>query len=199
MNYLAHFLLASSSEELLVGSWLGDFVKGKVGGHYESEVRRGILHHRKIDAFTDAHPINLAGKQRFTREYRRFAGIITDITYDHFLARHWSDYCHISLPQFVANTYRTLSSHAHGFEGRPRQVVARMIEQDWLGAYTHRDAVGGALAGVSRRLSRANPLGAAMTEVDRLYDDLQSDFRGFFPELLIYSNRLVESFHEEVV
>ena len=199
MNYLAHFLLASSSEELLVGGWLGDFVKGEVGGHYEPEVRRGILHHRKIDTFTDAHPINLAGKRRFTREYRRFAGIITDITYDHFLARHWSDYCHISLPQFVANTYRTLSSHAHVFEGRSRQVVARMIEQDWLGAYIHRDTVGGALAGVSRRLTRANPLGAAMTEVDRLYDDLQSDFRRFFPELLIYSNRMVESFHEEVV
>ncbi len=199
MNYLAHFLLASSSEEFLVGGWLGDFVKGGVGGGYQPEVRRGILHHRKIDAYTDAHPINLAGKRRFGREYRRFAGIITDITYDHFLARHWPDYCHISLPRFIASTYRTLSDHVHVFEGRSRQVVLRMIEQDWLSAYVHREAVGGALVGVSRRLSRANPLGAAMTEVDRLYDALQCDFREFFPELLTYSNRMVESFREEEV
>ena len=199
MNYLAHFLLASSSEGLLVGGWLGDFVKGRVDGHFEPEVRRGILHHRKIDAYTDTHPINLAGRRRFTTEFRRFAGIITDITYDHFLARHWPDYCHISLPRFVANTYRTLSDHVHVFEGRSREVVMRMTEQDWLSAYVHREAVGGALAGVSRRLRRTNPLGAAMPEVDRLYDDLQHDFHKFFPELLTYSNRVVESFHEEVV
>ena len=199
MNYLAHFLLASSSEELLVGGWLGDFVKGRVGERYHPMVCRGIMHHRKIDAFTDSHPVNLAGKRRFSREYRRFAGIITDIVYDHFLARHWTDYCHIPLPQFIVNTYRTLSAHAHRFEARPRQVGLRMIEQDWLGAYVHREAVGGALAGVSRRLSRANPLGDAMTEVDRLYEELRCDFRQFFPQLLTYSNQMVESFDEEVV
>ena len=199
MNYLAHFLLASSSEELLVGGWLGEFVKGGIGERYHPQIRRGILHHRKIDAYTDTHPVNLAGKRRFGHEFRRFAGIITDVTYDHFLARDWSDYCHISLPQFIASTYRILSDHVQVFEGRSQHVMLRMIEQDWLSAYAHRETVGGALAGVSRRLSRPNPLGAAMTEVDRLYDSLRHDFRLFFPELLTYSNRLVESFDEEVV
>ena len=199
MNYLAHFLLANASDELLVGGWLGDFVKGSVDERYLPEVRRGILLHRKIDVFTDTHPVNLAGKRRFGPEYRRFAGIMMDVTYDHFLAREWPQYCQISLPEFVANTYRILSNHVEMMEGRARQVVLRMMEQDWLSAYIHRETVGGALAGISNRLSRANPLGDAMVEVDRLYDVLQCDFRQFFPELLIYSNRMVESFDEEVV
>lgn len=199
MNYLAHFLLASSNERLLVGGWLGDFVKGRIAEHYHPQIRHGIMHHRKIDAYTDGHPVNLECKRRFSRDYRRFAGIITDIVYDHFLARYWADYCHISLPQFIMNTYGALSAHVHTFEPRPRQVGLRMIEQDWLSAYVDRRAVGGALVGVSRRLKRANPLAGAMSEVDRLYDELCEDFRTFFPQLQTYSNQLVKAFDEEVM
>ena len=199
VNYLAHLLLASASEKLLVGGWLGDFVKGNIGESYHPQIRNGILHHRKIDTYTDTHPVNLAGKKRFSRDYRRFAGIITDVTYDHFLARYWSDYCAISLSQFIVDTYFSLSWYVDTFEPRAREVGLRMIEQDWLGAYVDRRAVGGALLGVSRRLKRPNPLAAAKSEVDRLYDQLCDDFRMFFPELQAYSNQLVTAFEKEAV
>lgn len=199
MNHLAHFLLAGDSEKRVVGGWLGDFVKGNVSVDYHPDIRSGIIQHRKIDTFTDTHPVNLSAKRRFGGGFRRFAGIITDITYDHFLACHWTDYCAVSLPRFIADTYRTLSTHKRVFDGRSHGVAMRMIEQDWLSAYIHRESIGGALGGISRRLSRPNPLNDAMIEVDRLYDQLLGDFQVFFPDLLAYSNQLVESFDEEAV
>ena len=60
MNYLAHLLLAEPSREGLLGSLLGDFVKGPLGDRYPEQLRRGIVLHRAIDSFTDAHPMHLS-------------------------------------------------------------------------------------------------------------------------------------------
>ena len=190
MNYLAHLLLTSGNDRLLVGGLLGDFVKGAVGDDYHPQIRCGIVHHRKVDAYTDAHAITRAGKRRFQNGFRRFAGIITDIAYDHFLARSWSQYCQITLPQFVAKAYQVLRCHRAVFHGRSRDVVTRMIEQDWLSSYASLDVVAGALAGVSRRLSRPNPLAQAIEEVERLYEPLEDDFHRFFPQLMAYSRQV---------
>lgn len=58
MNFLAHLFLGRDTDDLLVGSYLGDFVKGEINGELPTDITRGILLHRHIDSFTDRHPLH---------------------------------------------------------------------------------------------------------------------------------------------
>jgi len=93
MNFLAHLYLADPQPLGLLGSLMGDFVKGPLGGRYPEPITRGIMLHRRIDTFTDAHAVVRASRTRISPGRRRFAGIMIDVFYDHFLARDWARYC----------------------------------------------------------------------------------------------------------
>lgn len=183
MNYLAHLYLAERTNEGLLGSLLGDFVKGRPDTGLPRAVRRGIALHRRIDSFTDAHPLHRESRNRIGRERRRYAGIIVDVCYDHFLCHHWSDYTSESLDAFVTRVYGILEEHRHELPERLGRIAPRMIADDWLRSYADLSNVGRALDGISRRLTRSNPLAGAVTEIEANYDALDRDFRGFFPEL----------------
>ena len=75
MNYLAHLFLAGNRPESVIGSLMGDFVKGRVDPTRPPALRHAILQHRRIDSFTDAHPLVKQSKQRINPEFRRYAGI----------------------------------------------------------------------------------------------------------------------------
>ena len=57
MNYLAHFALAGPETGLLVGGFLGDYIKGRLENRFSPEIERGIRLHRAIDQYTDSHPV----------------------------------------------------------------------------------------------------------------------------------------------
>ncbi len=57
MNFLAHLYLSGNSEELLIGSFIADAVKGSNFEGYHPQVVKGIKLHRCIDTFTDSHPV----------------------------------------------------------------------------------------------------------------------------------------------
>jgi len=100
MNYLAHLALIPTScrdreDALRIGNLLGDFIKGTESSlrlQFPVDLVDGIKLHRAIDKFTDAHPSFLESKQLLAPERRRYAGIVLDIIYDHFLSIHWKTY-----------------------------------------------------------------------------------------------------------
>jgi len=190
MNYLAHLYLAEQSREGLLGSLLGDFVKGRIGNEFTPGVRRGIRLHRRIDAFTDAHPVHLQSRNRMSASRRRFAGIIVDVCYDHFLGAQWDEFSSESLEAFSARVYDVLLTDRDALPERLQRIAPRMADEDWLGSYARLDNVGRTLDGISRRLRRENRLAGALVEVERNYADLAADFRAFFPELIAHAERL---------
>ena len=101
MNYLAHLYLAGDDSELLIGGLMGDFVKGRVDPARPAAVRAGILLHRRVDSFTDQHPVVRRSKARIDPEFRRYAGILVDLFFDHFLACDWPAYSRQPLPQYA--------------------------------------------------------------------------------------------------
>src|SRR5258708_512080 len=101
MNWLAHFLLAGPDPAFQGGSILPDLLRPAALAHLSQEYRRGIEHHRLIDAFTDSHPIVRRSMLNFSTPFRRFRGVITDVFYDHFLARDWDSFSPVPLPQFA--------------------------------------------------------------------------------------------------
>jgi len=182
MNYLAHLHLGGPLPAQLLGSLYGDFVKGRLAGHYSPEIEAAIRLHRRIDTFTDSHPLVLQAKARFPAERRRYAGILLDIFFDHCLARHWADFADEPLDAFSARVYQVLAEQAE-LPGKLALIAPRMAAQDWLGAYREFAVLEGVIAGIGRRLSRPEVLLGSMDELEQLYDVLNEDFRLFYPEL----------------
>ncbi len=194
MNYLAHLYLSEDAEDSILGSIIADFVKGPLVDQYPRGILAAINTHRKVDAFTDAHDMVLKGRKLFSSERRRFAGIIIDVVFDHFLAKNWSSYSKLDLDTFIGNSYSILKRYRRLLPGDLKFAVPRMIEEDWLGSYRYLDAIGVTLDRISkrmeRRFNRGNNLHGAIEEVKLNFGELQAHFENFFPELISYVESL---------
>lgn len=183
MNYLAHVFLADNTPEALVGAMLGDFVKGAAKNNYAPLIQRNIELHRQIDAYTDAHPIVRAAKTVIAPERRRFAGILLDIFYDHYLARHWSRFSPLALPVFTQQVYAALQAHHALLPERLQKMLPYMRAEDWLASYAQVTWIEVTLERLGRRLRPGNPLAGSVAELQQHYARFESDFLTFFPEL----------------
>jgi len=187
MNYLAHLYLSEPHEEAWLGSLMGDFVKGPLDGHYGSEITRAIAMHRRIDVFTDAHPVVLRSKSRMSAERRRYAGIMVDVFYDHFLARHWEDFHDEPLAEFTGRVYRVLARYHTVLPERLQRMAPMMMQWDWLGSYADIGSIYTALNRMGQRLKRENRLMNSADELVGNYAQLEADFRAFLPDVLRYA------------
>ena len=195
MNYLAHIFLAENNPESIIGNLLGDFVKGRLEKYhylYSDKILQGIENHRQIDYFTDHHRVFLDSKRRISSQQRRFAGIIVDICYDHFLARNWSSFTSERLESFSQRIYKILQQNLPILPEKLQQAVPRMIAEDWLTSYRDYQGICLTFTRLSRRVKFTNHLSEAATELMNNYKELESDFLQFFPELIGYvqQNRL---------
>ncbi len=188
MNYLAHLFLSHETPEAVIGGLLGDFVKGAVGDRFTPAVAQGIVLHRKIDRYTDAHAIVAGSKRLISPLRRRFAGIMVDVFYDHFLAKHWSRYASLPLNDFTRRIYSILNQHRHTLPAALQRILPRMVSDDWLGSYRELRAVEAALGGIARRLKHKNNLGDAAEELARRYGQFEYHFFVFFPDVIRYVN-----------
>lgn len=187
MNYLAHLYLAEGSSESLVGSILGDFVKGAIQDKYSQGVKRGIELHRKIDTYTDSHETTRASRNLFSPLRRRFAGIIVDLCYDHFLYRHWHQFSEVELGGFISHVYDILLAPGAMLPERLRAMIPVMIREDWLGSYRDLQGVEQALNRLSKRITQGDRLLGAIEEIKHHYLKLEADFLFFFPDLEYYA------------
>ena len=87
MNFLAHLFLASPGADWMLGGLVADFVRSRDVTGFPDTIQAGIRLHQRIDSFTDAHPVVAASKRRLHPPYRRFAGILLDMFYNHFIWR----------------------------------------------------------------------------------------------------------------
>ena len=193
MNYLAHFHLSHGDDHLLLGALLGDFVKGPLKGERSKYLEQGILLHRKIDAFTDSHAQLKQAQQFFSPEYRRYAGIMTDVVFDHFLNRHWSEFHHQSLSTFSQQIYQLLDN-SDQLSGAAKLQANNLSRYDVFQNYQHWQTVEAALSRINQRLIRSNPLATAAQEMKQYYDELEQVFLIFYPQLEHYVAEIRESF-----
>ena len=169
----------------MVGGFLGDFVKGRLERQYEGKVLTGLKLHRAIDAFTDHHHIVKQSHQRFTKEFRRYAPIICDIAYDHFLADRWSKYCDMSLDAFSTHCYQTVLEAE--LPHKARSTMSRYQEHRVMESYGEAVFVNRALTSISGRLKRDNPLDRAYESFENSRVELAEDFEIFMPELVNFA------------
>jgi acyl carrier protein phosphodiesterase len=190
MNFLAHAYLAGSSATAIVGSLMGDFVKGPLDGRHGPDITRALAAHRRIDSYTDAHPVVRVSRRRVSPARRRVAGILVDLFYDHFLARHWADYSDLPLESFTARVYAALRQSRAILPERLYTIAPRMEAGDWLASYRQVEAVGLALDRMGERLKRGNALLDSAAELIADYRGFEGDFRAFFPEVARFARKL---------
>jgi acyl carrier protein phosphodiesterase len=183
LNYLAHLYLADDSPDTLVGALLGDFVKGAGPHPFSPGILAGIALHQHIDRFTDGHPIVQRSKARVAPARRRFAGILVDVFYDHYLASAWASYTDEPLTQFSQRVYRVLETYESQLPQRLQQVLPALVHQDWLMTYATQSGIALTLERMSRRLKRVNPLAEGIQDLEQHYGAIALDFHEFFPEL----------------
>ena len=187
MNYLAHLYLSAPDEDALLGSLMGDFVKGPLDGRYGAGITQGIALHRKIDSFTDAHPLVHESKSRVSTERRRYAGIMVDMFYDHFLARYWPEFSDVPLAAFTLRVYDLLARRSEILPERLQRMAPYMRQTDWLGSYAEIESIHTALNNMGRRLKRENRLLDSAQELERDYAGFEWDFRAFFPDVQAFA------------
>ncbi len=191
MNYLAHLFLADDTPESMLGNLLGDFVKGQNNiKAYSLAIRHGIRCHQQIDAFTDNHSVFRQSKRRVHPDRSRFAGVLIDIFYDHFLATHWSQYSSIPLSEFAQRVYGILEQHRNILPDRLQQAVPFIIRQNWLCSYQSVCGIDNTLQRMSLRIKKPNPLGTGIQDLNAAYDELELDFNEFLPDLIEYVSTL---------
>ncbi len=189
MNYLAHLVLAGPDDDARLGNFLGDFVKGSLDSYrdrYSAAVLDGIKCHREIDRFTDTHPVFRQSCRRLGPEFRRVSAIAMDLTYDHLLIAHWSQFMAQPFPEFVDAAYALLQQQSACLPPRLQQALPVMIRQDWLGSYATWEGVELALARVSRRMKRSDLLAQVWPAIAVCREELAMDFLDFFPEAIAF-------------
>ena len=131
MNYLAHLLLADDEDEARVGQVLADFVDARSIVKLPRGIQAGIRAHQAIDVFSDGHPAFGAARRRLRPPYRRYAGVLIDMYFDHYLAANWVRHgSGEPLAEFAASCYEVLFAHRHLQAGRFQHAVESMRAED---------------------------------------------------------------------
>ncbi len=187
MNYLAHLFLSEGTPESLLGNLLGDFVKGSAVNLYSEEIIKGIDLHRKVDSYTDSHAIVRSSKSLVCPQRRRLAGVLTDVFYDHFLAKNWREYSEVPLRDFAGGVYKVLQDSRDILPESLQRVLPTIIARDLLCSYREIGGIDIALNRMSARMKRTNNLAGGIEDLTANYQQLESDFMAFFPELINYA------------
>jgi len=183
MNWLAHLVLSDRSPSFRIGNLLPDLMTRSELDAVPQMFWKGIECHRRIDAFTDKHSVVRRSAQRMPPPHRRFAPILVDIFYDHFLSVKWTEHWPQSLGEFIEEIYSSFEAREAQLPPLTFDVLKRMRAENWLGSYGEIAGVRLTLERVARRFRRPVQLGDAVVELERNYDALEADFEEFFPEL----------------
>ncbi|WP_250624555.1 ACP phosphodiesterase [Pinirhizobacter soli] len=187
MNILAHAFLGGADDDLRLGGMMGDFVRGAPDPSLPEGVRRGIVLHRAIDTFTDRHPAVVQARGLFQAPFRRYAGILLDMWFDHCLARDFAAWSDIPLEEYSDGVRQLLRQRRALVPERMHGFIQYMEREGLPATYADRGTLGRAFIGMSHRLSRENPLAEAMPVLLALEEELWRCFRAFFPELLAFA------------
>ncbi len=189
---MAHLFLSGDDEELLIGNFIGDSVKGNDAKNFPEEVQRGILLHRSIDSYTDLHPVVRASVDRLQPTYHKYSAVIMDIFYDHFLAVNWNEYHPSPLQEYADRVYDLLLSTDITLPERAEGFMHYMIYKNILVDYARVEGIGRVLDGMARRAQFESGMEHAVGELEKDYALYENEFRDFFPELVLHVSRYLE-------
>lgn len=184
MNFLAHLFLSCNDEALLIGNFIADSIRNRDVANYAEGIQRGITLHRKIDSYTDNHPIVRQGTKRLQPLHRKYSAVIIDIFYDYLLVKNWERYSGQSLHEFTQRVYRILEQYQPILPPNLKRALPRMIEHDWLTNYGKLEGIAYTFSRMQHRVSQPQLLLNATESLIRDEGLLMEEFNLFFPDVI---------------
>lgn len=186
MNFLAHIYLSGENEDIILGNFIADGIKGKRYLKYPPEIQKGIILHRAIDTFTDQHPTVRKSTARLHENYGHYSGVIVDMFYDHFLAKNWEQYHPQNLEDYIAEFYELLRRNFETLPVNIQRFMPYMIKDNWLLSYRTISGIGIILNQMNIRTKHQSNMNLAVVELEKFYPDFEAEFTSFFEELKKY-------------
>lgn len=194
MNLLAHLHLG---EHLHLGAAeaAGNLVADFCAHHDDEAYRRGVVFHRNIDAYTDAHPLVAEARNLFSGPFRRFGGVLVDLGFDYCLSHDWPHWePETRIHDFIADSLKRILSHSGILPGSVVEMIDMIHKQEWLESYGHIDGIGNSIRRIASRRPIANALVGGEYLIEDNYQELNSLFHEFYPQL---SDYMAECFASE--
>ncbi|UPQ78845.1 ACP phosphodiesterase [Flavobacterium azooxidireducens] len=186
MNFLAHIYLSGDNKQIQIGNFMADGIRGNDYLNYPDDIQKGIILHRAIDTFTDAHPIFRKSKHRLHEKYGHYSGVIIDIFYDHFLAKNWQKYSDEPLEKTAADFYENLSSNYAILTERTKGMMPYMIARNWLVSYASLEGLSMIMFQMDHRTKNRVDMHLSMNELKEFYTEFEEEFTAFFEELQMH-------------
>lgn len=189
MNFLAHIYLSFGDDEITIGNFIADSIRGNKYKHLPDRIQKGILLHREIDTYTDAHPITRVSSKRLHQNYSHYSRVIVDIFYDHFLAKNWKQYSDTPLDVFVDKFYDLLEDNITILPDGTKRMIPYMISDNWLLNYAKMEGISRVLNGMNRRTNNKSKMNYAILDLEENYEAFEVEFTEFFNELVTFSKQ----------
>ena len=193
MNYLAHIYLSGNDNDIKIGNFIADFIYGNQYQDYSENIKKGILLHRYIDTYTDAHPVFRQSKKRLFPEFRHYSSVIIDMFYDHFLAKNFSTYSSLTLENFSSNFYSILKSNQDYLPKKVQELIPVMTKYNWLLSYRNIDDLQSILKQMNHRTKYETALHLSIANLEADYDLYENEFKLFFADMLQEQTKMFKS------
>jgi acyl carrier protein phosphodiesterase len=184
MNFLAHLYLSGTNHELMIGNFIADMLRGKQIFEYEKGILDGIKLHKQIDEFTDEHPLVRECVELIKPSQGRYATVVVDIMFDHFLGKNWEVYHNETLSDFASYVYSVMDDNYVILPERFQKMLPKMKEQNWLYQYQYISGMEKAFEGISRRANFDSNMAFAADDFLTNYDALEQNFKEFFKDMI---------------
>ncbi|MGX7666129.1 acyl carrier protein phosphodiesterase [Flavobacterium pedocola] len=189
MNFLAHIYLSGENDLIKIGNFMADGIRGHDYEHFPIDVQKGVLLHRAIDTFTDAHPIFRQSKHRLHEKYGHYSGVVMDIFYDHFLAKNWANYSNEKLEDYAERFYNALRVNYDWLNTKTQNMMPSMIGRNWLASYATVEGIGMILFQMDHRTKNRSNMQNAIKELKEYYTEFEQEFTTFFEDLRQHSQQ----------
>lgn len=197
MNFLAHFHLSGTNEEIAIGNFLGDFLKGTTKEARLPLVSKGIKLHQFIDHFTDNHSVVKEVNQLLQPYFSKYAPVVSDVYFDYFLANHFSDYSSISLRDYTNSVYDLINRNKPLLTQRASKFYDFLIVRDIFFEYGNLGGMRHVFKGLASKAKFESNMEQGVPVLIKHEEELYQKFKLFYPELQKASNDFLNDLLQE--
>ncbi|AFY38198.1 Acyl carrier protein phosphodiesterase [[Leptolyngbya] sp. PCC 7376] len=185
MNLLAHLHVGDRlSPVAAAGNLAADFCRKSDCPEY----RKGIELHKKIDAFTDSHPVVLEARKLFPGKLRRFAPVILDLVFDHCLSQSWKKWqSTIPRGEFIESRLTEILQCTPQLPSQASMMIRSMHQTKLLHRYSELAGVEFSMRRIVARRPKFEPMLQAIALLESHYPLIDQTFQIFYPELLAHT------------
>ncbi len=199
MNFLGHIYLSGDDDQLIIGNFIADCVKGKKYLDYPEGIQKGILLHRSIDSFTDNNIHIQQIKTLLRPTYKLYSGVVTDLFVDHYLAANWLNFSKKPLKEYSEEVYKIFQLNYEILPAKIQGFLSNLIERNRLLSYSEISGVEEALMIMAYKTSLPGKSAEAIKILRGNYDELKTLSLQFVTEVSSFTKTELEKSKAEQI